>query len=73
MLSTKQRKRLERIRVFTDSPIGMYPGDYFDSASRQHQKLINAGLAEMYYPHNPVHSARVVICDLGRNLLDSQL
>ncbi len=71
MISDKQRKRLEMLRSFTDNFSGMYPGDYFDSARSQYQKLINAGLAEMYYPHNPVHSDRVIITEKGREALSA--
>ncbi len=71
-LGNKQLKRLETIRALTDNVLGMYPGAHLDLSPRNYEKLVNAGYAEYYYPHNPVHTTRVVITEKGRAALDAQ-
>jgi hypothetical protein len=71
-IARKLLSRLELIGGLTDSYSGMYPGDYYDEAKAQHDKLLKRGLIEFYYPHNQSHSTRVVITVEGREILSQQ-
>lgn len=65
----KQLKRLSFCRDLTDNPSGMYPGDHLDRAPAIYGTLLNRGMVEVYTPHNPSHSERVVITEKGRRAL----
>ncbi len=69
-LNRKLRRTLERARLFSLGG-GMYPGDWWEGAPRQHQKLETMGLVRMYVPHNPVHKIRAEITQKGLEVLAS--
>ena len=68
-LARKHIKTLKHLRTMHDS--GMYPGDWWDSAPKQHAYLERLGLVEIYTPHNPVHKIRAAITWRGREYLES--
>lgn len=68
-LGEKQLKRLKEIEIETDNPNGMYPGIPLEYAPAKFMSLITSGYAARHDPHNPIHKTRVVITDLGRELL----
>lgn len=69
MLNRKLRKTLERVRQASDSLSGMYPGEHWDMAPRQHQQLYRMGFVKVHIPDNPVHKERAVITWEGRAAL----
>ena len=69
MLSEKLINRLRSIERSTDRRVGMYRGEYWEAAKRQHSRLEALGLIQQEMPHNPSHKPRVVITELGRSVL----
>ena len=70
-LLKKLRRTLERLESM-DHGAGMYPGDWWENAPAQHERLERMGLAYAYYPHNPVHKTRAAITPAGRAALEEQ-
>lgn len=68
----KLHKRLEGLLLYCNGSTGMYPGDHWDSASKQYSQLERMGLVETFVPWNPVHKTRAVITDAGRAYLKEQ-
>jgi len=55
---------LRRLAQFTGEG-RMYPGDWWDGAPKQYEKLRQMGFVREYIPHNPVHKSRAVITVQG--------
>ncbi len=69
VLGKKFVNRLMLCRDLTDRQIGMYAGDYLESAPTQYKRLCDLGFAAVEEPHNQVHKDRVVITNAGREYL----
>lgn len=70
-LGKKLLARLKWALYTTDKQCGMYPGDWWDLAEKQHSTLEGMGYVERFYPHNDCHKMRAIITDSGREVLES--